>query len=133
MVNCEIKKTSAILFVIFALSGAHIALGGHSLDYEEMFESYTNGFDMAGVASWEAPAGAAVVTTNQGTIASYGSSCGYPNDISTHTRALDLNGWVTNAFSTSTGQVIWLDQMVLADRQKTPGTDELDSSQAAVD
>jgi hypothetical protein len=87
----------------------------NTLPYAESFETYLDGYQMPGANGWSAASLTdAVVTTNQGGIASYSASCGYPNSTAVHTKALQVNGTATNDFTMSPGQLVWLDFMMEA-------------------
>ena len=102
------------------------------LNYVETFESYAHGFLLPGNGWSAASLRMATVTTNQGTIASYCARCGYPNDTPVHTKVLEVDGTVTNSFTMSAGQVVWVDKMMQANGLDTPNTDLANSAQAAL-
>jgi hypothetical protein len=80
------------------------------IPYSESFESYEEGFQLAGTNGWAAAsADAAVVATNNYTN-SYAGELPISGE---HERVLDVNGTVANSFGDTANQTnVWVDMMV---------------------
>ncbi|MEN8255195.1 MAG: hypothetical protein ABFR33_06965 [Verrucomicrobiota bacterium] len=108
------------------------------IPYEETFELYTNGLAVFGaVDGWSASSAAsALVTTHSALISSleaYEEACGYPVPSANHGKVLEVNGTVDNLFDMATGQVLWVDNMVLPYYESlTTDPNVLEGVQAAV-
>jgi hypothetical protein len=84
-----------------------VANTNNTIPYSESFESYTNGFSLAGTNGWfgEDAMMGVVVTTNY----TYANAFPIPGP---HQQVLQVDGAVTNRFSPSADTNVWVDLMI---------------------
>ena len=109
----------------------------NTLPYAETFESYDDGFPMAGTNGWAAARlSDAVASTNSALISSldaYSEACGYPVPSASHAKVLEMNQAVTNQFDMDANQVVWVDYMAMCIHGPLPNdTNLLAGAQVAV-
>lgn len=112
-----------------------IALTTNNIPYEETFESYSSGFEIHSVRGWSASDSSnAVVSAGTPSVIAlngYNEPCGYPVGAADHDKVLKLSGTVTNSFSVSASQMVWLDMMVQAGSPGLVDAGLLDSAHMA--
>jgi hypothetical protein len=108
----------------------------NTIPYAETFESYNEGFQMAGVNGWAAESiTSALVTTNStltSSLNTYGETCGYPVLSASHANVLEVNEVVTNSFDINTNKIVWVDLMSLPYHGVPDDTTILENVQVAV-